>query len=76
MKTSTSSIRGVYEGQTGAPCVKVPGSLRVPLPPREQLCNRSCSNKQQQTERYKYVLQTERSTTDAVNKVLQTERSK
>ena len=35
-------------GKTGAPCVKVPGSSRVPLsssPPREQLCNRSCSNK-------------------------------
>jgi len=30
-------------GKTGAPCVKVPGSSRVP--PREQLCNRSCSNK-------------------------------
>jgi hypothetical protein len=28
-------------GKTGAPCVKVPGSSRVP----EQLCNRSCSNK-------------------------------
>ena len=26
-------------GKTGAPCVKVPGSSRVPL------CNRSCSNK-------------------------------
>jgi len=59
-------------GKTGAPCVKVPGSSRVPSlvrderthphrprlvvshstcptlsssPPREQLCNRSCSNK-------------------------------
>ena len=35
-------------GKTGAPCVKVPGSSRVPYPPpphREQLCTRSCSNK-------------------------------
>ncbi len=32
-------------GKTGAPCVKVPGSSRVPFPPRQQLCNRSCSNK-------------------------------
>ena len=28
-------------GKTGAPCVKVPGSSRVP---REQLCNSYCSN--------------------------------
>jgi hypothetical protein len=34
--------------KTGAPCIKVPGSSRVPLPPREQLCNRYCSNRQQQ----------------------------
>ena len=35
-------------GKTGAPCVKVPGSSRVPpipLQPREQVCNRYCSNK-------------------------------
>jgi hypothetical protein len=30
-------------GKTGAPCVEVSGSSRVP--PREQLCNRYCSNK-------------------------------
>ncbi len=53
-------------GKTGAPCVKVPGSSRVPhrlwlvvyhstcrplssSPPREQLCNRSCSNKHTHT---------------------------
>ena len=36
-------------GKTGAPCVKVPGSSRVPLlPPRAQLCIKYCSNKQQQ----------------------------
>ena len=28
-------------------CVTVPGSSRVPLPPRSQLCIRHCSNKQQ-----------------------------
>jgi hypothetical protein len=32
-------------GKTGAPCVKVPGSSRVPLPSRTQLYHRSCSNK-------------------------------
>ncbi len=71
-------------GKTGAPCVKVPGSSRVPpprslvrderthphrprlvvyhstcrplssSPPREQLCNRSCSNKHTQSQPYPY----------------------
>jgi hypothetical protein len=34
-------------GKTGAPCIKVPGSSRVP-PPRAQLCIRYCSNKHTQ----------------------------
>jgi hypothetical protein len=32
-------------GKTGAPCIKVPGSSRVPPPPCKHLCTRSCSNK-------------------------------